>query len=87
MKLQNVIHILLGIVCIGLLPGAQGVVPEPDGGYPDANTAEGTNALLNLTSGINNTAVGAGALLQNTTGGFNVGDWFWGACQQHQRQL
>ena len=73
MKLQNLIHILLGIVCIGLLPGAKAVVPAPDGGYPGDNTAEGTNALLNLTSGINNTAVGKDALLHNTTGGFNVG--------------
>jgi hypothetical protein len=31
MKLQNLIHILIGIVCIGLLPGAQAVVPPPDG--------------------------------------------------------
>jgi len=29
MKLQNLIHILIGIVCIGLLPGAQAVVPQP----------------------------------------------------------
>ena len=29
MKLQNLIHILIGIVCIGLLPGAQAVVPPP----------------------------------------------------------
>ena len=34
MKLQNLIHILIGIVCIGLLPGAQAVVPPPYGGYP-----------------------------------------------------
>ena len=73
MKLQNLIHILIGIVCIGLLPGVRAVVPVPDGGYPGANTAEGTNALLNLTCGINNTAVGKDALLHNTTGGFNVG--------------
>jgi hypothetical protein len=56
MKLQNLIHILIGIVCIGLLPKAQAVVPAPDGGYPNGNTAEGTNALLNLTNGIWNTA-------------------------------
>ena len=42
MKLQNLIHILIGIVCIGLLPGAQAVVPPPDGGYPNFTTAEGT---------------------------------------------
>jgi elongation factor P hydroxylase len=45
MKLQNLIHILIGIVCIGLLPGAQAVVPPPDGGYPEGNTAEGQNRV------------------------------------------
>jgi hypothetical protein len=40
MKLQNLIHILIGIVCIGLLPGAQAILPAPDGGYPGGNTAE-----------------------------------------------
>ena len=51
MKLQNLIHILIGIVCIGLLPRAQAVVPPPDGGYPNFTTAEGQNALKNLTTG------------------------------------
>jgi hypothetical protein len=46
MKLQNLIHILIGIVCIGLLPKAQAVVPAPDGGYPGANTAEGGSGAL-----------------------------------------
>ena len=64
--------ILLALVCFGLLPKTQAVIPPPDGGYPGGNTAEGTNALFNLTSGINNTAVGAGALHDNTTGGYNV---------------
>jgi trimeric autotransporter adhesin len=64
--------ILLALVCFGLLPKTQAVIPPPDGGYPGGNTAEGTNALFNLTSGINNTAVGAGALQDNTTGGYNV---------------
>ena len=51
MKLQNLIHILIGIVCIGLLPRAQAVVPAPDGGYPNGgNTAEGENALFSLTA-------------------------------------
>lgn len=45
MKLQNVIHILIGILCIALLPQAQAVIPPPDGGYPRFNTAEGQNAL------------------------------------------
>ena len=50
MKLQNLIHILIGIVCIGLLPGVQAISPPPEGGYPGYNTAEGTNALFNLIS-------------------------------------
>ena len=38
--------------CFGLTPVAQAVVPPPDGGYPGFNTAEGQNALFNLTSGV-----------------------------------
>lgn len=34
------------------------VVPAPDGGYPGFNTAEGQSALLNLTGGVGNTAIG-----------------------------
>jgi uncharacterized coiled-coil protein SlyX len=69
MKLQNLIHILMGIVCIGLLPGAQAVVPAPDGGYPGFTTAEGTKALQSLTTGSANTAVGWFSLFSNA-GGF-----------------
>src|SRR5690349_4058403 len=49
-----------------------GVVPAPDGGYANFNTAEGDNALLNLTSGIANAAVGAFSLETLTTGSFNT---------------
>ena len=72
MKLQNVIHILIGVVCIGLLPTAQAVVPAPDGGYPNFTTAEGTKALQNLTTGSANTAVGWFSLFSNTDGSFNT---------------
>src|SRR5215216_1336400 len=41
MKLRNLIHILMGMLCIGLLPRVQAVVPPPDGGYPNFTTAEG----------------------------------------------
>ena len=54
--------------CFGLSPKVLAVVPAPDGGYPGANTAEGDNSLLSLTTGINNTAIGFAALASNTTG-------------------
>ena len=43
---------------VALTPNTFGVVPPPDGGYANFTTAEGTNALLNLTSGAGNTGVG-----------------------------
>jgi len=73
MKRQNLIHILIGIVCIGLFPNAQAVVPPPDGGYPNFTTAEGTKALQSLTTGAANTAVGWFSLKTVTTGSFNTG--------------
>ena len=72
MKRQNLIHILIGILCIGLLPRAQAVVPPPDGGYPNFTTAEGTKALFSLTTGSANTAVGWFSLFSNTEGSFNT---------------
>ena len=73
MKLQNLIHILIGILCIGFLPRAQAVVPAPDGGYPNFTTAEGTNALKNLTTGAANTGVGWRALFSAGDANFNTG--------------
>jgi hypothetical protein len=57
-----------------LSPPAQAQLPSPppDGGYPGDNTAEGTNALFNLTTGTSNTAIGFNALTSNTTGGHNT---------------
>ena len=54
-------------------PNGFGVVPPPDGGYPNFTTAEGQNALLNLTSGVANTAVGSFSLESVTTSSFNTG--------------
>ena len=54
-------------------PKAQAVVPPPDGGYPNFTTAEGTNALKNLTTGAANTAVGWRSLFSDTQGSFNTG--------------
>src|SRR6266478_2342995 len=56
----------------GVLPTAQAVVPAPDGGYPNRNTAEGTTALFSLTTGVDNTAIGFQALYSNTTGNNNT---------------
>ncbi len=61
--LVSVLH-----VCFAFFPSAQAVVPAPDGGYPNGNTAEGTLALFSVTSGIDNTALGFTALFNNTTG-------------------
>jgi hypothetical protein len=72
MKLRNYIHILTGVICIGLLPGARAVVPPPDGGYPNFNTAEGQNALFSLTTGAANTAVGWYSLFSDIAGSFNT---------------
>jgi len=72
MKLQNLILILILIVCIGLLPKAQAIFPPPDGDYPGGNTAEGKEALLSLTDGTYNTAVGFFSLRANRSGNFNT---------------
>jgi hypothetical protein len=72
MKLQNVIQISIVIVCFGLLPKLQAVVPSPDGGYPAGNTAEGQDALLSLTTGGFNTAIGFLSLRSNTINSFNT---------------
>ena len=63
-------------VCFGLSPAVRAVVPAPDGGYPGFNTAEGTDALFSLTSGVGNNAIGFQALLHNTTGIHNTADGF-----------
>jgi len=53
-------------------PKAFGVVPAPDGGYPNFTTAEGANALFSLTTGSANTGVGFFSLFSNATGSFNT---------------
>src|SRR6266700_2262904 len=66
------IVLALTLTCLGLLPNAQAVVPPPDGGYAGSNTAEGTDALLSLSSGIWNTALGFQALNHDTAGNQNT---------------
>jgi Chaperone of endosialidase len=64
--------IIFALVCFALVQNMQAVSPPPDGGYPNANTAEGQNALLSLTSGYYNTAVGFSSLKSNTIGYLNT---------------
>jgi uncharacterized coiled-coil protein SlyX len=64
------------LVCFAFAQEAQAVNPPPDGGYPGANTAEGTNALFSLTTGVWNTALGFQALNHNTTGWSNTATGF-----------
>src|SRR5437773_9524313 len=52
---------------------AQGLVPAPDGCYPNFTTAEGCDALNFLTAGAGNTGLGWRSLFANCTGNFNTG--------------
>src|SRR5438034_11407149 len=75
MKNRNIIFttILLALGFLALSPVAQAVTPAPDGGYPGFTTAEGQNALKNLSTGQGNTAVGWFSLFSDTAGSFNTG--------------
>jgi hypothetical protein len=72
-KALLVILLALAWSAVSPAPNAFGVVPPPDGGYPNFTTAEGTNALRNLTTGAGNTAVGWFSLFSATTASFNTG--------------
>lgn len=52
---------------------APDVNPPPDGGYPGFTTAEGLNALKNLTSGLGNSAFGWYSLFSVTNASYNTG--------------
>jgi hypothetical protein len=60
------------LLCFALSSRVQAVSPPPDGGYGGNNTAEGTDALFNLTTGVWNSAVGYRALYRDTTGSRNT---------------
>jgi hypothetical protein len=65
--------VALALLGFALLPRAHAVVPAPDGGYPNFTTAEGTNALRNLTTGAGNTGGGWYSLFTDTDASFNTG--------------
>ena len=51
------------LACFALSPVTHAqLLPPPDGGYPNQNTAEGDDALFSLTDGTDNTAIGFDAL-------------------------
>ena len=68
-SLSSIVFVL---VWFAIAPLVRAVVPAPDGGYPGFNTAEGQNALFNLTTGVGNTAVGWFSLWGNTDGSYNT---------------
>src|SRR6476660_8411944 len=71
-KTAPLLLITLTLLCFGLLPKVLAVVPPPDGGYPGFTTAEGQNALQNLTTGVGNTAAGWHSLFTNSVGNLNT---------------
>jgi hypothetical protein len=66
--------ITLTLVCFALPPKARALLPAPtpDGAYPGWNTAEGSGALFNVTTGNFNTAIGGHALYGETYGSANT---------------
>ncbi|HEY2569180.1 MAG TPA: tail fiber domain-containing protein [Candidatus Udaeobacter sp.] len=75
MKVRNniITKSLLPVGFLALSSIALAVSPPPDGGYPGGNTAEGSNALLSLSTGSYNTAMGIYSLLSVTDGSFCTG--------------
>ena len=67
-----VVLLPFALALFALLPTAGAVTPAPDGGYPNFNTAEGTDALFSLINGFQNTAIGCEALYNNTAGSANT---------------
>jgi len=58
---------LIGTFALAVTTG-RAVSPPPDGGYAGGNTAEGQDALFNLSiSGIQNTALGFESLFSETS--------------------
>jgi hypothetical protein len=70
---SRLIITILPFLCLfAAEPKSQAVLPPPDGGYPNFTTAEGTNALKNLTTGTANTGVGWYSLFSDSEASFNT---------------
>jgi hypothetical protein len=69
---NRLVFMSLAIAFLAVSPTARAVIPAPDGGYPGANTAEGTNALFSRTTGLYDTALGYYALYSDTSASYNT---------------
>jgi len=69
---MRLFFIVLAIVSVTVSPQTEAFSPPPDGAYPAGNTAEGQNALFNLTTGGYNAAIGWLSLRDLSTGSFNT---------------
>ncbi len=71
----NILSLILAslLADFAFLHPAHSVVPAPDGGYPNFTTAEGSNALKDLTTGVGNTGIGWYSLFTNSSGSYNTG--------------
>jgi len=61
------------LICFAFAPQMRAILPPPDGGYPNFNTAEGEDALLFTTTAFANTGIGWRSLFFDTTARFNTG--------------
>lgn len=66
-------RIALAVGCFAFLPELHAISPTPDGCYPNYTTAEGCKALMSLTTGFGNTALGWYSLFSDTSGSYNTG--------------
>ena len=71
-KKISILPLLIALMLVALAQNTQALSPPPDGGYGGGNTAEGTDALFSLTSGVWNTALGFQSLYNNSTGVSNT---------------
>src|SRR5881394_800978 len=70
--IRGFLLIPLVLAWFALSPSTRAVLPAPDGGYANNNTAEGDDALYSNFNGSNNTANGYQALYSNINGTFNT---------------
>lgn len=67
----DVVALAIAFGCFAVV-SVKGVTPAPDGSYPNFTTAEGLNALNNLTTGAGNTGVGCYSLFGVIAGSYNT---------------